>query len=328
MSKVQLLEICIFPPEYAKLQCADDLLLDNIGNTCYINVILQLLFHNEEFRAYVCSYKGDYKNNAPKHNLLLLLKRIFTVGKLGYTSETLDDFLNIFRDLRIRLVNNVPSDAMEVMSTIFQTIPQQVKDFWDVSHTIQNKYTLKDSSTKKKLKEDFQLEKGYTKDYILKNNIITKNEILGNEDHIQLSLPEKNMTMQDIFMHNNADMDFDFEISTIDKTKRIPTRLQKTDKYVSNKNYVVIATNRKKTMDTFTVKNGIPQLISAGEKIETRILRPMTEKIQFETYTYEPVGIITNPDEFHYVYYKKIRNSWWKYSDDSKSQYHTFDTNP
>ena len=101
MSAVELLEICIYPNQYERNRCAEELLLDNIGNTCYINVVLQLLFHNDEFRQHVCDYKseGEGEGEGEGHKFLLFLKGIFRSGRLGYTGDNLKAFLQNFRDL-------------------------------------------------------------------------------------------------------------------------------------------------------------------------------------------------------------------------------------
>ena len=102
----------------------------NIGNTCYINSIIQILIHNKEFTIEFINYVDKIRNNqlSISYKLLNIYEMILKSAESNKKSIDINDFVHHFKLIHSNFSNNEQQDALEFFRVFSEDISNELNN--------------------------------------------------------------------------------------------------------------------------------------------------------------------------------------------------------
>ena len=264
--------------------------LNNLGNTCFFNSILQLLYQCTIFnkiilndingklinlyRNYIIDYNNSSTNLSPNEIINYVSKKL---GRSGFSQEDADQYLNY-------IIDAIINELDEYIKS------NQLENLLITSKNIKFK-TLVDSMFKIKI----------NKEIICTNcNHISKSTDLDNK--LYLTLDNNIDNLNDLIQNYKYEILDDDNKYKCEKCHKYNNAIIKKD-ILKLPKYLIITLKRYSNLNS---------------KINNQI--QMYEYINIHNKDYELRGFVYHSGSTnggHYVYYGKIRNSWYLYNDSS-----------
>ena len=263
------------------------LYLANHGNTCYINVVIQLLYQIDEIRDFILAYNGS-------EPLISYLKGVFTTGKI--TAQISTVITNFTRSSGVSMgefKRGQMADASELLEHIMELT--SLRHIASVGYCLQEQFQFTKDNTPENLATIQRYStpgiSDYTASRVHDSTTFTKTTRSCDKKILDLN-GDTFSSMQALIdeAQTNGPADDRAQI-----TNNPPSyeRVYKQDTYVNCKKWIV-------------VRNFIPA---------QQIVNPVGD-ILLDGKTYALVGSIEHR-HLHYLYHKMIENSEWVTLSDS-----------
>ena len=172
---------------------------DNIGNTCYINSFLQILFHCPEFVRYLKKLENKFKKESLINAVIKLYKT--------YNSDYIEKIREIMEFSYNDFKKNVQCDSQYFGKKLIDKINQEIKGE-DINSSLS--YSEKDMTVEFQILLNNYLsgETDFEKIFTLIDAKITENNIIFNSSlDIEVSIP-KNNEGKKIFLEDLIDKEY------------------------------------------------------------------------------------------------------------------------